>query len=218
MKKALIVWGGWPGHFPEQVARLFRDQLVERGFQVDVSDSLDIFRDADALQRMHLVVPVVTMSTVEPEQLNPLLEAVKNGLGIAGCHGGMGDSFRNSTEWQFLVGGQFVAHPGDDGLRHRVEIRDPDHVITRGLEDFDVETEQYYMHVDPAIQVLATTTFPVADGPHVPNGPVKMPVVWTKLYGKGRVFYSSLGHSPEVLQLPPVQEIMTRGMGWAARD
>ena len=46
---------------------------------------------------------------------------------------------------------------------------------------------------------MATTRFPVADGPHAPNGPVEMPVLWTKLYGKGRVFYDALGHTAKVV-------------------
>jgi type 1 glutamine amidotransferase len=128
----------------------------------------------------------------------------------------MCDSFRDCTDWQFLTGGQWVAHPGDDGVRYAVQISDAKHPITQGISDFEVESEQYYMHVDPAVRVLATTKFPVANGPHVTNGEFHMPVVWTKMYGSGRVFYCSLGHKRSVLEMEPVRELMRRGFGWAA--
>jgi type 1 glutamine amidotransferase len=72
------------------------------------------------------------------------------------------------------------------------------------------------MHVDPAVKVLARTRFPVADGPHVGNGPVDMPVLWTKLYGKGRVFYSSIGHTPQAVAAEPHLTLLRRGFRWAA--
>ena len=116
-----------------------------------------------------------------------------------------------------MTGGQWVAHPGNDRVRYTVQIADKTHPITSGIKDFDVTSEQYYMHIDPAICVLASTQFPTAPGPHVANGPLEMPVIWTKLYGKGRVFYCSLGHTPQVLAAEPVATIMRRGFGWAAR-
>jgi type 1 glutamine amidotransferase len=128
----------------------------------------------------------------------------------------MCDSFRDATEWQFMTGGQWVAHPGNDGTQYRVNITDKEHPITAGLPDFDVASEQYYLHVDPAVKVLASTRFPVADGPHVGNGPVDMPVVWTKVYGQGRVFYNSLGHQANIVASEPCLTLMRRGFLWAA--
>jgi type 1 glutamine amidotransferase len=185
--KALIVWGGWNGHQPKEVAEIFREVLDAEGFSVEVADTLDAFAERP-LKELDLIVPVWTMGQIKAEQLNPVLEAVRGGVGLAGCHGGMCDSFRDATEWQFMTGGQWVAHPGNDGTQYRVNITDKEHPITAGLPDFDVASEQYYLHVDPAVKVLASTRFPVADGPHVGNGPVDMPVVWTKVYGQGRVF------------------------------
>ena len=206
MKSALVVWGGWEGHEPEQVAGIVADGLRERGFRVEVSDTLDAFRDADKLKQLDLVVPEWTMSEIEKEQLEGVLEAVRSGTGFAGIHGGAGDAFRMSVDWQDLVGGQFVKHPGGDGVTYRVEIADTDHPITRGLEDFEVTSEQYYMHIDPAIHVLATTG----------AGEVTMPVAWTKSYGQGRVFYCSLGHVAKTVRQPEVHELIMRGMVWAA--
>ncbi len=218
-KRALIVWGGWDGHQPDLVAQLFRDLLCEEGWEVEVSDSLGSFRDAGCLAATNLIVPVWTMGRIEGEQLSPVLKAVESGVGLAGCHGGMCDSFRESTEWQFMTGGQWVAHPGNDGVRYTVNVVNRDHPVMRGIEDFEVESEQYYMHVDPAVNVLATTRFPTEGigGPHIPNGPVDVPVVWTKRWGAGSVFYCSLGHQRSIVEAEPVRTIMKRGLLWAAK-
>jgi type 1 glutamine amidotransferase len=215
-RKALIVWGGWDGHQAREVAEIFRNVLTKEQFQVEVSDTLDAFTDEAKLKSLSLIVPVWTMGKISENQVKPVLRAVESGVGIAGCHGGMCDAFRDCTEWQFMTGGQWVAHPGNDGTQYTVKITDHGNPITRAIPDFPVKSEQYYMHVDPAVKVLATTRFPTADGPHASNGPVEMPVIWTKLFGKGKVFYSSLGHQANVVAMDPVLEIMRRGFLWAA--
>jgi len=216
---ALLVHGGWDGHQPTLVAELFRDILVKEGFAVDVSDTLDAFNDAAALRKLSLIVPVWTMGRITGDQCKNACAAVRDGVGIAGCHGGMCDSFREATEWQFMTGGQWVAHPGNDGVKYTIHIKDPDHPITAGLKDFAVTSEQYYMHVDPAVRVLATTTFPTpgVGGPHEGNGFFEMPQVWTKYYGAGRVSYNALGHHADVFDIPEAREMMRRGFLWAAK-
>lgn len=218
-RKALIVWGGWDGHQPQPVAEIFHQQLIKHGFDVEVSDTLDAFLDGDKLKSLNLIVPVWTMGEITRDQEKNLIEAVKSGVGIGGCHGGMCDSFRTATEYHFMTGGQWVAHPGNDGVEYNVEVRDPDHFITQGCKPvFGIKSEQYYMHVDPAVRVLATTRFPAAgvDGPHVKNGVFDMPVVWTKYYGEGRVFYSSLGHQASIVAQEEPLLLATRGLLWAA--
>ncbi|MGD9497036.1 MAG: ThuA domain-containing protein [Armatimonadota bacterium] len=210
MKRALIVWGGWEGHEPKQVAEILAAALCDEGFEVEVADSLDAFRDEEKLRGLDLIVPEWTMGQIEREQLQPLLAAVKGGVGIAGLHGGMGDAFRQETEFQFMVGGQWVAHPGGAGVTYTVEIVKPEDPIVAGIDDFEVTSEQYYMHVDPNNEVLAVTRFP-------DYGDAPVPVVWKKMYGQGRVFYSSLGHSAATVAQREVLTIMTRGMKWAAR-
>ncbi len=207
MKRALIVQGGWQGHEPKQVSEVLARALRENGFEVEVSDTLDSFKDEERLRSLDLIVPEWTMGAIEREQLPPLLAAVRSGVGIAGVHGGMGDAFRYETEYQYMVGGQWVAHPGGDGVEYEVHIEDVPSPITEGLDDFPVCSEHYYMHVDPGNQVLATTRF----------GDVIMPVAWTKTYGRGRVFYCSLGHVAQVFdQAPEILTLVTRGMLWAA--
>lgn len=217
MNRALIVWGGWDGHEPEQVSRILGDVLLEEQYQVETVNSLDVFKDQDKMDSIDLLVPIVTMSTIEREQLQGMLRAINNGTGIAGCHGGMADSFRNEVDYQFMVGGQWVAHPGNDGIPYTVNIKDQNHPLTKGIADFEVVTEHYYLHVDPAVKVYATTRFPLVDGPHVPNGQVDMPVIWTKYYGNGKVYYNSLGHVANIVRMPQVLELMRRGMLWATR-
>lgn len=215
-KKALIVQGGWDGHEPVLVSEIYRNLLVAAGFEVEVSDTLDAFLDGEKLLQLDLICPVWTMGRITNEQLQPVLRAVESGVGIAGCHGGMCDSFRESTEWQFMTGGQWVAHPGNDGVEYMVNMKKVSSPIVDGIGDFMVKSEQYYMHVDPAVEVLATTTYPTIDGPHAANGKVDMPVAWTKRWGKGRVFYTSLGHHADVFDIPEALEIMRRGLLWAA--
>lgn len=217
-KKALVVWGGWDGHQPKQVGELFAKILQESDFEVEVSDSLDAFKDEAKLMGLNLIVPVWTMGKISNEQANPVFKAVRDGgVGIAGCHGGMCDSFRENTEWQFMTGGQWVAHPGNDGVTYRVKLIKGSHPIVEGFQDYDVCSEQYYMHVDPSNRVLATTEFPTAAGPHTPNGRFDMPVIWTRHYGKGRVFYNSLGHQENIVAAEPTRTIMQRGFLWAAK-
>lgn len=211
MSDALIVWGGWEGHQPEAFAELCAGLLRDEGFGVEIASSLDALA-ADALAGLSLVVPIWTMGAIPAERLTALLGAVQSGVGIAGFHGGMGDAFRDATDYQFMVGGQFVAHP--DGIKDYV-VNVVDDPLTEGLADFRVHSEQYYLHVDPSNHVLATTTFAPETAPWV-SGTV-MPVAWTRAWGAGRVFYSSLGHAPEELDVPEARELLRRGMAYAAR-
>jgi type 1 glutamine amidotransferase len=205
--KALITQGGWDGHEPKQVAAIFEKALTEDGFDVEVVDTLDCYLDADKLAGLDLIVQHWTMSEISKEQWAGLKQAVLDGCGFAGVHGGMCDSFRKNTDYQFMCGGQWVAHPGNI-IRYRVHILDQADPITAGLEHFELESEQYYMHVDPGNHVLATTTFE-----H--NG-TTMPVAWKRMWGNGRVFYSSLGHVAKDFDTPEVLTIARRGMAWAA--
>ena len=209
-----MVWGGWDGHEPKQCVDIFAPWLEKQGYSVEVSDTLDSFIHLEKLKKLDLIIPVWTQGEITREQEKGLLEAVKSGVGIAGWHGGMGDSFRWCVEYQFMVGGQWVAHPGNI-IDYRVNIIDHDDPITKGLEDFDMHSEQYYMHVDPKVEVLATTTF---GGEHAPwiEGTV-MPVVWKTQYGLGRVFYTSLGHVAKDFDVPQAKTIVQRGMLWASK-
>lgn len=213
-KKALFVAGGWPGHQPEAMREKMLPFLEEEGFEVISSDTLDIYLDAELMQSLSVVIQQWTIGSLGREQGQGLINAVKGGVGLAGWHGGLCDAFREHTEYQFMTGGQWVAHPGNR-ISYSVSIVDHDDPITAGLSDFTLEdTEQYYMHVDPNNKVLATTQF---TGEHEPTiDGATMPVVWKKMYGKGRVFYHSIGHNPSDLDVPEVMEITRRGILWAS--
>ena len=214
MKKALFVWGGWEGHEPKKGADIFAPYLQEQGYEVEVSDTLDSYLDTEKLKELDLIVPIWTMGTITNDQEQGLLTAIKSGVGIAGWHGCMADSFRNNTNYQYMVGGQWVAHPGNI-IDYEVNITKPEDPIMHGLHDFKMHSEQYYMHVDPMIEVLATTTFNDDYNPWIAG--CVMPVVWKKRWGEGKVFYSTLGHVAKDFDVPEARTIFQRGMLWASR-
>jgi len=212
-KSALVLWGGWEGHEPGRCSEIVRDILLADGFQVTRETNLQILIESD-LASFDVVIPIISMGSITDAQCKALTTAVEQGTGIAGFHGGMGDSFRTSTNYQFMTGGQFVAHPGNI-INYRVNIVDHSDPITAGLDDFDYRSEQYYMHVDPNNHVLATTTFTGEHASWVAGA--KMPVVWKRLHGRGKVFFSSLGHSAAEFDVKEMRTILQRGMIWAAR-
>lgn len=211
--KALIVWGGWHGHEPERCAGIVAGMLKRQGFEVQVETSTRAFADP-GLKDLSLIVPIYTMSKIEKDECANLTAAVQGGVGLAGFHGGMCDAFRDAVDYQFMTGGQWVAHPGGV-IDFRVDIARPDDPVMAGLHAFDYRSEQYYMHVDPSNEVLATTTF---SGEHAPwTQGVVMPVAWKRRHGQGRVFYSALGHVSAEFQVPEMATLFERGMLWAAR-
>lgn len=214
MKTALIFYGGWEGHFPAETTDLFSRLLEEDGFAVNCTESLEDLEDVEDLLVYDLIIPNWTMGEISNKQADSLAEAVSRGCGLGGWHGGMGDAFRNNTHYQFMVGGQFVAHPGKI-ISYKVNITNTEHPITRDLEDFSMESEQYYMHVDPSNEVLAQTTFDGAVHPWIDGATI--PVVWVRKWGQGNVFYCSLGHQMEDFEVPQCREIIRRGLIWAAR-
>ena len=214
-KKVLFVYGGWKGHDPEPSRDLFVPWLNSEGADVTVSDTLDSYLDEALMSSLDLVVQIWTMGEITRDQAKGLLAAVKNGCGIAGWHGGLGDSFRDNVEYQFMVGGQWVSHPGGV-IDYRVNIIDNDDPVTSGLSDFDMHSEQYYMHVDPNVRVLATTQFTDEHANWI--GGAVIPQVWKKYYGKGRVFYSALGHVIGDFEVHEALEIQKRGIRWAAES
>jgi type 1 glutamine amidotransferase len=215
MKKALVVWGGWDGHEPRQTTEIAADLLRAAGFEVEVHDNMDVYKNEEKMKALSLVVPCWTMGQIAGDQEKGLKEAIASGVGLAGWHGGMCDAFRQNTDYQFMTGGQWVAHPGGI-VDYTVHISDHSDPITKGLKDFAMKSEQYYMHTDPGNQVLATTTFSDQYGTPWIKGTV-MPVVWKRQWGQGRVFYTSLGHVAKDFEVPEAREILKRGMLWAAR-
>ena len=213
-KNVLIVYGGWKGHQPEVFAKKISSWLENQKANVTLSESTASYTDNELMQSLDLVIQHITMSEMSNRESKGLRDAIARGVGLAGCHGGLGDSFRNDTEYQYMVGGQFVKHPGGQ-IDYEVTISNSTDPITAGISDFSLKTEQYYMHFDPNIEILATTSFSGQHDAWIDG--VEMPVVWKKTYGKGRVFYSALGHSEDIFEIPEAWNIMTRGIEWAVK-
>lgn len=211
--RALIVRGGWAGHEPVACTELFRGFLEQNGFTLRTAEDLAVYADRDALAAADLIVQCWTRGRLTGEQENGLVERVREGAGFAGWHGGVLATAYEAARYQYMIGGRFLFHPGGI-IDYTVDIA-RDHPITTGLTSYPVRTEQYYCHVDPGLTVLATTTF---DGGHGEPGTagVVMPVAWTREFGRGRVFVSTLGHSPDDFATPSTRTLTERGLLWAA--
>ncbi|OAM77598.1 ThuA domain-containing protein [Devosia elaeis] len=212
-KKALIVWGGMELHTPERGAHVVRDLLEAEGFSVTVTPDYDALGAGDVGDN-DLVVPVITDGTLAPEKMANLIAAIRAGTGLAGYHMGLATSFRASVPFRYAASCYWVQHPGNI-ITYTVDVTRPDHPIMAGIESFEHTSEQYYLNYDPAVEVLATTTF--SGEFHPWRKDVVMPVVFTTNHDKGRVFYSSLGHTADELAIPQIRTILKRGLLWAAR-
>ena len=214
-RKVLFIYGGWPGHDPEKFKDYMVPWLKEEGAEVLVFDKLDPYTDKALMDTIDLVIQIMTISQITREQERGLLDAIRNnGTAMAGWHGGMCDAFRNNPDYQYMTGGQWVAHPGGV-IDYTVEIVDQKDEVTKGLKGFAMHSEQYYMHVDPNVKVLATTKFNGSANSWI-DGAV-MPVTWKKMYGKGRIFYTSVGHNLDhIATVPDAMEMLKRGIKWAS--
>ncbi|MBX5106331.1 hypothetical protein HJB52_31545 [Rhizobium lentis] len=214
MKKAIIVWGGWQGHEPEQCAGIVADLLREDGFGVEVTGDLGIFA-SPLLAKADLLVPIITGETLEKPHASALVEAVRGGLGLGGHHGALATSFKESASFRYVSGVTWVAHPGNI-IDFRVAVTRQHDPVMEGIPDFDYHSEQYYLHYDPSVEILATTSFTGAYDPAARN--VVMPVVFKRHFGAGRIFYSALGHVAAEFDHPFMPLILRRGLSWAARQ
>lgn len=213
-KKVLMVYGGWEGHQPDIFALNVSKWLSEEGVQLVTSDSLEIYTDDKMMDSIDLIIQHWTMGQITKEQFSGLEGAVKRGVGLAGCHGGLADSFRNNPEYQYIIGGQWVEHPGGS-IDYKVAIVNSNDPISYGIKDFTMKnTEQYYMHVDPNTKVLATTKFTDSIHPWIKDRVI--PVAWKTHYGAGRVFYLSIGHKPEDFNSEEAKQLFLRGIKWAS--
>jgi type 1 glutamine amidotransferase len=216
-RKALIIRGGWEGHSPVEATERFIPFLEEHGYAVEVHEGPEVYADAEKLAATDLVVQCYTQGLATDEQVRGLSAAVADGTGLAGWHGGICDSFRGSPDYLHLTGGQWAAHPGGF-VEHEVAVvpERRGHQIVEGLDRWELNTEQYWVLTDELNDVLATTTFGVRD--ETPwREELTCPAVWTRQWGRGRVFVSTIGHKPEDLDHPDVRTLTERGLLWASR-
>lgn len=213
MKHALVVWGGLDLHEPEAGAEVIRELLAPEGFEVTLSSDYAALGAPD-IGRYDLIVPQVTGGELDREDSIRLEQAVRAGSGLAGFHHGLATSFPGNMRFRFMASVTFAGHPGNV-ITYRVDPVGNDPIMA-GIGSFEHVSEQYYLHLDPAVtEVLATTTF---DGTHAEwRKGVVMPQVIKSSYGRARVFYSALGHRAAELDKPEIRTILKRGLLWAAR-
>lgn len=228
-KNALVVRGGWDGHQPVETTELFIPYLKDNGYNVRVEEGPAVYADAEYMATVDLIVQCNTMTTIEKAEFEGLRAAIEAGTGMAGWHGGIADSYRNNSDYMHLIGGQFACHPGkhpdecegeqsDNYVPYTVNMTPAaaTHPITEGIADFDLVTEQYWVLADSYIDVLATTTQKVREWDPW-HREVTSPAIWTRIWGKGRIFVATPGHNVDILEDPNVKTIVERGMLWASR-
>lgn len=200
MKKILIIWGGWQGHQPEKLAKDFRDILVDHNYQVDLRSDIGVLINED-LKAYDVIVPIWSCGISSHIYIEPLLEAVRSGVGFVTWHGGI--NWFDQGDYYDLIGAYYLRDTPVES--YRVFIEDVDHTLVHGVEDFDIESEVYYLLVNPLNQVLAKTQVKGKD----------MPLIWTKTYGCGRVFYSSLAHDPDQVLRESHLKLLLNAIEWA---
>lgn len=208
--RALILYGGWEEHHPQQFAD-WAETLLD-GFEVERSTDLASL-EASHLREFDLLLPIWTFGEITPAQEAGLLSSVEQGLGLLAWHGAT-SSFLHSRIHKLLLGGQFVSHPGGDATRFRVHFSEED-PLSAGLPPVEVVSEQYYFLMDPAVKVLATTVIDGAEMDWLAG--VRMPVAWSRRWGQGRVVYCALGHTLDTVESPSVTTFLRRGARWAVR-
>ena len=220
-KKALFISGGWEGHEPIETSEYISEQITKFDIESQIVNDLEVMSNLDYLKSFDVILPVWTMGKIDDDnweiknsKVGNLQEAIHSGVGLAGWHGGMSDAFRDNTNYQFLVGSQFVCHPGDF-VDYSVVIKDSKHEITRGLDNFKVHSEQYFLHYDPSVEIVASTKFD--NKYHEWIDGVEMPIAYTKKWGNGKIFYCSIGHHLKDFENLNVLKLISQGIIWAAR-
>ena len=228
MKKAIFVRGGRPAHQPVETTEHFRGFLEAQGYEISVSDSPAIYADAEFMASVDLIIQCIE-SEIDEASVQGLTQAVENGTGLIGWHGGVLVGFTQSEPNYQLIGAKFVAHPGkpagerignesDFFIQHKIEFTSlgKEDEITRGFSDIELETEQYWLLADSYMKVLATTT-QSAHHSDPWKTPVTSPAIWSRQWGKGRIFICSPGHNLKVVSHPSITRIIQNGAIWATR-
>ena len=220
-KKALFLVGGWEGHEPQETSKFISNEIEKYEIESEIVSDLEVLNDINYLKNYDVIIPVWTMGKIDDNnwdlknsKIGNLQEAIHSGVGLAGWHGGMADAFRENTNFQFLVGSQFVCHPGNF-VDYEVVIKDNKHQITNGLKKFSVHSEQYFLHFDPSIEILAITKFDKKFHEWIDG--VEMPIAYTKTWGNGRIFYCSIGHYMKDFENLDVVKLISQGINWATR-
>jgi len=203
MKKALIIWGGWEGHTPKLIADRIGELLEKDNYNVTITCDFAVLIN-DELIKYDVIVPVWSCGINGEYYLKQLLEAVKSGVGLATFHGGI--NWFEDEKYYKMIGALYLDDSSEE--KYIIKITDKKHPITVGLDDFNIISEKYYMQVDPSNNVLTIADF---------SG-IETPVAWTKNYGKGRIFYTSLAHSSEHFFSNSNMTMILNGIKWCSNE
>jgi len=180
-------------------AELIEDKEILASSQLHEFD-VCVFGTGFTRQIRHPDNTITTQQDLTPEQEGGLFKFVSGGKGLVGIHGAAWKAGAYAVD---MIGGHANWHP--PGGIFTVHIEDSTHPVTQGIQDFEVEDEIYMSAYDPYLHILATTVWSHQDHP----------MAWAKLYGEGRVFYTSLGHGPGTFQRPAMQKLIKQGLIWA---
>lgn len=202
--KTLLLTGG-----PVHDGKAIGDVVFEAMNMTGKFDITRVHGDLDALLTdriapFELVVFYWTMDQINESQKRGLMNHIAAGNGFVTFHSGA-DSFRGDPDYRSFVGGYFIGHP--KYRQYQVSVTENDSPITKDIVEFMITDEQYYLDYNPQVNVLA-------NGLHKGK---TMPVLWTKDWGKGRIFYNALGHDAKACQQEVFQKLMIRGALWAAK-
>lgn len=201
-----------------------------RGWSVFHTESGAVHTPENLARFSAVVWHQVSGDVVDEAQKQALREWIEAGGGWVGVHGAGGDG---AYAWRWyvedLLGAQFIGHPmGPQFQDARLVVEDRGHPATAQLPESFVHNEEWYSF-DRSVRakgyrVLAT----VDESTYSPrlkflgaDRDLRMggdhPVIWSHCAGKGRVFYSALGHQAKSYALPEMEHLLEGAIAWSAR-
>lgn len=206
-KKILLYQGG--RYSSKDVSfKHFKNILTD--YIIDTFEDVQIFNSDKFFEYIAAIFYSQGGELTNKQEMN-ILEFIKAGRGFIGLHGASA-SFKSHSKYFEMLGGRFIEHKRVKSFK--VINIEKQHPITRGLEDFTVRDEPYRheFSMSKDIRILAIGDYQDVDNPNLE------PIMWTKSYGEGRVFYCSLGHRTNSLKSPIFQKIIQRAVKWVIKS
>ncbi len=198
--------------------QIMRDAVARTG-AFDVTASTDCaLISPEALRGWDAVVFYTTGELpVDDASKRALLEFVRSGKGFVGIHSAT-DTFYQWPDYGEMIGGYFDGHPWHQEVR--INVEGPSHPATAHLPPrFSINDEIYQFRNWSRNQVRLLLSLDNASvdvtKPGVNRADRDFALAWTREYGRGRVFYTGLGHEPDVWRDPRYQQHLASGIGWA---
>jgi type 1 glutamine amidotransferase len=149
-----------------------------------------------------------------PEQKDAMLAAIRAGKGVIGFHSAT-DAFHSKGEvdpYTKMIGGEFLTHGAQQKATIHVKFKFPG---LEDLKDYDMLDEWYVnKNLNPDICVILSIDTKDMKGPQYQRAPY--PMTWARMEGKGRVFYTAMGHRNDVWTNPIMQKVTIAGLDWVS--